>query len=357
MTSYERVQKVMRGETPDRIPFDTPAIFGQFRDSWAEYMSLPGKSLADHYWFDVSEVAADHTPKPSLKRTIKDTPEECISVNGFGEVRRERPGGYYWEVLESAIKDKGDLDHFEFDSPYDDSRYAGLIKSYEAKKDRYWVRAKVGGPYSRSKWLRGEVQFLMDMAEDEPFVQELVGRITDLMIAVGVESIRRLNLKTAMHIHDDFASIKGLFFSPKLYERVFLPAMAQMCEAFHAEGVPVIYGGEGRTREILPWLADAGFDAFCCLEPRAGSDAVELRRELGDKIVFFGSMCNTVVLPRGSKEDIRAMVLRHMRLARQGRCIVGPSHSVSSEVPPENFDYMYQLMQEWSHWDAPLPEK
>ncbi len=116
-------------------------------------------------------------------------------------------------------------------------------------------------------------------------------------------------------------------------------------------------GGRDLTREILPWLVDAGFDAFCCLEPRSGSDAVELRRELGDKIVFFGSMCNTVVLPRGSKEDIRAMVLRHIRLARQGRCIVGPSHSVSAEVPPENFDYMYQLMQEWSHWGAPLPEK
>ncbi len=357
MTSHERVQRVMRGEAPDRVPFDTPAFFRQFRQNWAEYMGLEPELLADHYGLDVSEVVADHSPKPSLKRIIKDTPEECISVDGFGSVRREKPGGYYWEVLEAGLKEKGDLDRFEFDDPHGDSRYAGMLKAYERQKDRYWVRAKVGGPYSRSKWLRGEVELLMDLVTDEPFVRQLVGRVTDLMIAVGVESIRRLDLKTAIHIHDDFASLNGLFFSPDIYERIFLPAMARMCDAFHAEGVKVIYGGEGRTREVVPWLVDAGFDAFCCLEPRAGSDVVELREALGDQVVFFGSMCNTVVLPRGSKEEIRAMVLRHMRLARQGRCIVGPTHSVSAEVPPENFDYMFQLIQEWAPWDAPLPEK
>ncbi len=137
LTSYERIQKLMRGETPDRVPFDAPSIFSQFRDSLAEYMGLPGKSLEDHYWLDVSEVAADHTPKPSLKRTIKNTPEKCISVNGFGEVRRERPSAYYWEVLESAIKDKGDLDRFQFDSPYDDSRYTDMVKSYEEIQNEF----------------------------------------------------------------------------------------------------------------------------------------------------------------------------------------------------------------------------
>jgi len=356
MTSHERVQRVMRGEAPDRVPFDTPALFRQFRQNWAEYMALPPHSLEEHYGLDVWEVVADHSPKPSLKHIIKDTPDECISVNGFGGMRRERPGGYYWQVLEVAIKEKADLDRFEFDSPYDDGRYRGMMQAYERHKERYWVRAKVGGPYSRSKWLRGEENLLMDLVTDEPFVRELVGRVTDLMITVGVESIRRLKLKTAIHIHDDFASLKGLFFSPDIYERIFLPAMARMCDAFHAEGVKVIYGGEGRTREVLPWLVDAGVDAFCCLEPRAGMDVVELRETLGNEVAFFGSMCNTVVLLKGSKQEIRAMVLRQMRLARQGRCIVGPTHSVSAEVPPENFDLLFQLIREWAPWDAPLPQ-
>ena len=76
----------------------------------------------------MSEVVADHSPKPSLKRIIKDTPTECISVNGFGEVRREVPGGYYWQVLEVGIKEKSDLDRFQFDDPLDGSRYTGMEK-------------------------------------------------------------------------------------------------------------------------------------------------------------------------------------------------------------------------------------
>jgi len=357
MTSHERVERVMRGERADRVPLDTPAFFPQFRENWAAYKGLPARSLEDHYGLDVWEVAADHSPKPSLARTIRDTPTECISRNGFGEVRREKPGGYYWEVLEVALKEKGDLDRFVFDDPQDDARYAGMLKSYEKHTERYWVRAKVGGPYSRSKWLRGEAQFLMDLVTDEPFVRDLVGRVTDLMMTVGVESIRRLGLTTAMHIHDDFASLRGLFFSPDLYERIFLPAMKRMCAAFHAEGVKVIYGGEGRTADVLPDLIAAGFDALCCLEPRAGVDVVALREQLGDGVVFFGSLCNTVLLPRGTKAEIRAAVLREMRLARQGRSIVGPSHSVSGEVPPENLDYAYQLIREWAPYDAPLPAR
>jgi uroporphyrinogen decarboxylase len=197
----------------------------------------------------------------------------------------------------------------------------------------------------------------MDLVTDEPFVRDLVGRVTELMVAVGVESIRRLGLTTALHIHDDFASLRGLFFSPAIYERIFLPAMKRMCDAFHAEGVKVIYGGEGRTLTVLPDLVAAGVDALCCLEPRAGVDVVELREQLGDRVVFFGSLCNTVVLPRGTKEEIRATVLREMTLAREGHSIVGPSHSVSGEVPPENLDYMYQLIREWAPYDASLPAR
>jgi uroporphyrinogen decarboxylase len=357
MTSHERVQCVMKGEIPDRVPFDTPFFFPEFRERWAAFAGRPGETLEDYYGLDVWEVEADHSPRPSMARVLSEDSDSRVLVDGFGEVRRERKESLgVWQVLDVAIKEKSDLDRFTFEPASDDARYERMAAEYERRKDRYWVRAKVGGPYSRSKRLRGEVPFLMDLATDEAFAVELVNRVTGLMIAVGVESIRRLKLTTAIHIHDDFASLRGLMFSPRVYERVFLPAMARMCEAFHGEGVRVIYGGEGRTMDVLPGLAAAGVDAFCCLEARAGMDAVELRRRLGDKVVFFGSMCNTVVLPKGTKEEIRAMVLRHMRLAHEGRSIAGPSHSVSDEVAPENLDYLWRLVQQWAPWDARLPK-
>ena len=347
----------MRGDAPDRVPFDTPFIFPGFREKWARWKKVPPESLEDYYGLDVCEVEADHSPRPALARVVSESDGERVFVDGFGQVHREKTGSLgVWEVLDVAIKEKRDLDRFEFEPADDGRRYARMLEAYQAAEDRYWVRAKVGGPYSRSKRLRGEADFLMDLVTDEPFARELVRRVTDLMIAVGVESIRRLNLKTAVHVHDDFASVKAPMFSPRVYERVFLPAMARMCDSFHAQGVKVIYGGEGRTIDVLPALIDAGVDALTCLEPRAGMDAVALREKLGDRVVFFGSMCNTIVLPKGSKDDIRDMVLRHMKFARRGRSIVGPSHSVSDEVPPENLDHLWRLVREWAPWDADLPE-
>jgi len=355
LTSHERVERIFRGEAPDRVPFDIPFIFPEFRESWARYMGLPGEMLEDHCQLDCLEVAADHSPWPSRARIVEEHADGRIGIDGFGRTYREQAGTGVFEILEVPLAEKRDLETLEFEPPAASTRYARMEETFRAKRERFWVYAKVGGPYSRSKNLRGEERFLMDMASDEAFVRELVAKVTDLMIAVGLESVRRLGLKTAIHVHDDFAATKSLLFSPRIYEKIFLPAMAMMACAFHAAGVHVIYGGEGRTGEILPWLADAGFDAFTCLEPRAGNDIVELRRKLGERPVFFGNMCNTIVLPRGSRGEIREMVVRQMRIAREGGCIVGPSHSVAGDMPPANFEYLWRLIHEYAPWDAPLP--
>jgi hypothetical protein len=57
-----------------------------------------------------------------------------------------------------------------------------------------YIIAKVGGPYLRSSFVRGEVNWLMDMAEDPGFVDALATRMADHLIAVGLESLQRGNL-------------------------------------------------------------------------------------------------------------------------------------------------------------------
>ena len=323
MTCIERVKRAFDYEPVDRVPFENGTFSDEFLAKWASakgHAKATRRDLDAYYGADGAEVMADHDPWPSRVRTIEEGPGYAVEVDGFGQTAKRFKDKPFNIPLGHALDDKSELGRCEFDAPGLDSRYEKFERELGELREKYWVRLKVGGPYSRSKWLRGEETFLLDMAEDPGFVTALVERMTDHLIAVGLESARRANLERAViHIHDDMASVRSTFFSPRMFERFFLAPYRRMCEAFHGAGARVFYGGEGNIGGIFEQLLGAGIDGFQCLEQRAGMDMVELRRRYGRGVLFFGNLCNTVVLPSNDRERIRREVARQMEVAREGR--------------------------------------
>ncbi len=351
LSPFERVRCALAREPVDRVPLEAGHFYStEFLGSWAAAKGREKASkrdIDDYYGSDVAEIAADHTPWPTRAKTIEDTDEHIIELDGFGQTKKHIKGKPFWQAVSCAIGDKSQLDGFEFDPADIDSRYDGLVRGASELAGRRWTRIKVGGPYSRSKWMRGEEQFLIDMIEDPPFVKALIGRIADLLIAVGLESIRRAGLaETGIHIHDDMASLNSMFFSPAAFEEFLLEPYTRMCEAFHGAGVRVFYGGEGNIAEVFEMLLAAGIDGFICMELRAGMDMVELRRDHGPETIFFGNMCNTVTLPSGDRELIRAEVSQQLAVAREGGCVVGPSHLIGPDITVESYEWMIQAIRE-----------
>lgn len=351
MTPVERVSRALAYEDVDRIPFEAAHFFSdEFLRAWAQDKGVPKatkKDLDAWYGTDVAEVAADHSPWPTRAKTLESTSDYFVEVDGFGQTRKFVRGMPFWQPIAFALTEKSQLDALPFDPPTLEARYEGLVREVAEVRDRMWTRIKVGGPYSRSKWMRGELQFLMDLVEDPPFVRDLVGRVTDLVIAVGLESIRRAALPpTGIHIHDDMASLRGMIFSPRIFEAFFFEPYARMCAAFHRAGVRVFYGGEGNVREVFGMLLEAGIDGFLCMELRAGMDMVALREQYGDDVIFFGNLCNTVTLPSGDRDRIRAEVARQMTAARRGGCVVGPSHLIGGDVSVESYEWMVEAIRE-----------
>ena len=96
-------------------------------------------------------------------------------------------------------------------------------------KRRHCVFGKTGGPYLRSTYLRGEAEFLMDIAGDPGFARAIADKMADHLIAVGLEQLRRWELyETGIWIYDDMAYNRGPMFSPAQFEQVFLPAYRRM---------------------------------------------------------------------------------------------------------------------------------
>ncbi len=338
MACQERVLATLEHRAPDRTP--------KFDSFWAEFASLAREELElpqdadldDHFGIDITIAVADETPFPTRAEVISRDGDETVRRDGWGRIIRERAGAYFSEVLEVPIRRAGDVDRLAFDSPALDSRYDGFLRAVRANRGKRAVFCKTGGPFLRTSFMRGKVEFLMDIAGDPAFARAMADRVADHIIDIGVESLRRGDLHdTGLWIYDDMAHNLQPFPSPKSFEQVFLPAYRRMVRAFKDAGAArVILHSDGNIAPLLDMLVDAGIDGINPVEPKAGMDLPTLKERYGRKLSFIGGMCNSLTLPFGSPDAIRAQAREILDVASDGGVIIG-AHSIGPDIPVASY--------------------
>jgi uroporphyrinogen-III decarboxylase len=361
MTPTERVMAALRHEEPDRVPIHEH-FWAEFVEKWRRQKRLGDDAdINGYYELDIcsySRVIPDQSPWPSKTAELRRSDREVIHRTGWGALVRDVVGETtFSEQLEPGIKQRGDLDGLDALEPAAlERRYDG-IREWVQKLERngFVVVTKSGGPFSRTWKYRGMEQFLVDMIEDPAWVAELLARQTDLLIETTLQSIRRGgHPQTFVWIADDCAYINGPLFSPAMYERLIQPQLARMCEAFHATGRPVAMESEGDIRPLIDLILDAGVDAIANPELRAGMDVVALRRRYGHRAAFIGAMCNTVILPTGSPQEIRAETRRLLAAARGGGLIMGSGHTIGADVPVASYEAFRDAVREFGTYPLAL---
>ncbi len=347
MTPHDRVMRSLNFEPVDRLAvFDS--FWGEFTPRWRRYLGLDDAAdPLNYYEIDLAICVADETPWPSRAGVVEDRGREVIQRDGWGRLVRRVKNGYFSETVEVAVPEKTDLDKLEFEDPADDARYEGFLAQVARHRPRRAAFCKIGGPFLRTCFLRGEVDFLMDIASDPVFARELAEKVADHIMRVGLESLRRGDLyDTGIWMFDDMAYNDNPMFSPDQFERVFLPSYRKLVAAFKRAGAAkVVVHSDGNIIPILDMLVDAGVDAINPIEPKAGMDLLELKRRYGRRLGLIGGMCNAFVLPAGTRAEIKAQVDRIREAAREGGVIIG-AHSIGSDVPPENYHYYVSLARE-----------
>jgi uroporphyrinogen decarboxylase len=286
MTSKQRVMAALNFQQPDRVPTGPWAFWSEFRDAWREQTGAD-EPIEDHFCEDVWIAVADETPYPGLARTIGTEGEYTLSRDGWGQTKRTREGGSFFEQIEVAYDADGALRHGEFEDPALDARYAGVDAVIDERKERYCVFAKIGGPFIRTGFMRGETQWLMDLAADPQMAAEMAMRTARHITQIGLESLRRWDLyDTGVWVFDDMAATKGPMFSPATAEAVLAPAWAHIVDSFKRAGAAkVILHSDGNIGPLLDLFIDLGFDGINPVEyprrPQPAATAGALRRPSG----------------------------------------------------------------------------
>jgi len=353
MTGKERFLAALEYREADRVPRFWDCFWDEFLVGWTK--RFPDTDAMHYFGNDMLVVVADESPWPTRAGVIRESGDERIVRNGWGQVQRTRNDAHFSELIEVAVPQRIDPDRIVFDDPLMDRRYEkrGFDDNLQ---EECFLFCKTGGPYQRTTFLRGEEQFWLDLMDDPGWAEAVVDRVTDHLIAVGVESIRRWKMQdTGIAIFDDLAASWGPFVGPEMYERVFLPRLRRMVKAYKDAGARfVMHHADGNVLSLLDMWIDAGIDAINPLEYRSGMDALKIREQYGNTLVLIGGLDNCAILPRGDRREVRDHVLYLLEAGRGGGYVFGP-HSIGPDIRIDTMLYVLELLEEYGTY--PLPTR
>ena len=305
----------------------------------------------DYYQYDLAVETADETFFPSSKRTLKEGRDRIVYQDGWGRVLETKRTAYFYRQIDSVLRKKSDLDKLNFESSQLDERYDDFLKGVNAQKGKRCTFCKIGGPFIRSSFIRGEAEWFIDLAADKSFAKALAEKVGDHLLEIGLESLSRGNLwDTGVWIYDDMGSNNGPLFSPKTFEEVFLPVYKRIVGTLKRMGArKIIFHSDGDIQPFLGMVIEAGIDGINPVEPRVGMDVVTLKREYGGKLSFIGGVCNTSILPRGTELEIENHVRPIVEAGRDGGIIIG-SNPIGKDIPIENYEFYIQLVKKYGSY-------
>jgi hypothetical protein len=148
MTSKQRAIAAMNFEEADRIP----RYFSSF---WPEFKANSDRvygptDLFSHFADDMRLVEPEESAWPSRAGTVERRGDRLLVRTGWGELKltsfTDPSSSVMGQLLEPAVKERADPETIQFDDPLMDSRFETAGELAAARKDKYFVWCKRGGP-------------------------------------------------------------------------------------------------------------------------------------------------------------------------------------------------------------------
>jgi uroporphyrinogen decarboxylase len=341
MDSMSRIQAAFDFMPVDRIPRYEIFLEG-YQQAFRKRQQLnAGSSIYDWYSrVDIGTILADQRgPFYRNERLLADDGDATLMKDSWGRLLRQKRSAAFEQALEIAIPEKKVLDQLVFDDPGSADKYDAIAAAVPAVRQRFAPVSGILGLFMGSYRMRGEFDYLVDLAEDRPFCEALADRLTDYLTVTGLALARRTNtLETAIWVYDELASTQGPLFSPAIFDSVFQPRYKKMIKTWRQAGMRhVILHCDGNCLPLMDSLLDAGFDGIQGIAPSTGMWLPDIKKKYGNRLILIGGMDNIRTLVQGSCKEIESQTQALIEAAADGGVVIG-THSIDGDVPIDNYD-------------------
>jgi len=197
--------------------------------------------------------------------------------------------------------------------------------------------------------------------------QMLVASVTDVELLQGVcrmaNDAHLRNLRAMLEqgievVYDSwFQCGPSVGWSPQTYEEIFLPLVREAVQLTHEFDAIYIYQDDGKQRNIIPFLVEAGVDVIAGLQPPEIGDVVlsEVKRLYGDKVALMGGLDPCYTFDRGTPEGVRQAVRQAIHDGGAGGgYVVATAEAVSPATPAECLRAAVQAVKDFGVYGRTL---
>lgn len=283
----------------------------------------------------------------------------------WGAAYRMPPDGYYYDYHDHPLKDIktiADLDAYDWPDPLDPGRYRGLREQVKRVHDE-GARAIMqtispAGSWEHTWTLRGPEQAMMDIVLERELYEEILDRTVAFQMAQWDHTLDEVgDLIDVAILSDDLGTTIGPIMSPKLWRGLFKPRMAKIVELIRGKTPAKIYLHScGSIYAFLPELIEIGIDIVNPVQTDCKNmEPQRLKRDFGDRLVFWGGGCNTRVMQFGTPDDVIAQAREAIRyLAPGGGYVFASIHNIQPMVPPENVVALFETARKYGRYPIHL---
>jgi uroporphyrinogen decarboxylase len=224
-------------------------------------------------------------------------------------------------------------------------------RTLRASTDRAIVGLFGGNVFELPQWLYRMDNYLMYMGLYPEQIVRLSEKLCELYLAHLEKWLGAVGPYIDVVLFgDDLGGQRGPLLSPGMYREYYQPYHRKLWRRTRELAkVKVQLHCCGGVRPLLSDLIDAGLDAINPVQISCdGMDAAGLKRDFGDRMVFWGGGCDTRdILPNATPAEIREHVRRQVDLLQPGGGFVFQQvHNIMANVPPENIIAMFRAVRE-----------
>jgi len=302
MTSRERTLKAISHEEPDRVPYNLRLV--------PELMDMVGEKIgtidyAEYFHHDIRYVTLKLPKKPDSVANAQWIPSP--SEQAIAMVTRETQ-----DFHKRGLAVCG-------------SYFAGV---YEQAKD----------------WLGDEAAMVTPYEDPEGFA-DMLDRITVWKCSLyGAYAAANTDI---VWIGDDLGTQRSLVMSPKMYREWYRPHHVQIVNHIRSirSDVRIAFHCCGYVTPLIRDLIEIGIDVLEAVQSEC-MDLIELKREYGKDIAFWGGVGAQSVLARKTTMEVIAGVRKTLEIMSPGGgYIAAPCHTLTEEVPWENIMAFHDTVQ------------
>ena len=293
-------------------------------------------------------------------------PEGDTSVPPSGMMPKS---GYFFDALDRqgpiddlTLNVEDNLEEFGPVTDQDLAYWKNQIKTLE--DDSKGVVASLGGTalgdialvpainLRNPKGIRGVEEWYISTLIREDFVKEIYDRQTD----IAIENLKLLHnvignkIDVVFTCGTDFGTQNSTFCAPETFDRVWKPYYKKVNDWIHINtNWKTFKHSCGAVEPFMTHFIESGFDIINPVQINAsGMDPRKLKKEYGDKLVFWGGGVDTQgAFAFGTPAQVKEQVKSQCGILNEnGGFVFNTVHNIQANVPFENVVAMLEALKE-----------